>query len=320
MASTRPMTRRIRRAAAALAVMVVLGACSDGDLGGTADPEVFEEAAPATAAPSDGEAAGPDADGDGATTAGGDAVGVVPGFEQAAASGRSIVVTASMAVEVDDVSGASSVASAVVVARGGFLAAQQTELQGEARSVLVFRVPPDVFAEVVEELAGLGRLVSQEVSSEDVTDQLVDLGARIAAQEASLARLRELLDRTGSIEDLARVEQELLARETALEQLRAQERALADRVALSTLTVTLTSPERPPEVPEPEGTDEPGFADGLDTAWDLLADAGRVVAVAAGFLLPFLPLLAVAGAAAWVVARRRRRPEAAGPGSPGSDT
>jgi hypothetical protein len=46
-----------------------------------------------------------------------------------------------------------------------------------------------------------------------------------------------------------------------------------------------------------------GFGDGLRSGWAALVTVGRVLAVSAGALLPFLPVLLVAG---WLLLRRRR--------------
>jgi hypothetical protein len=55
-----------------------------------------------------------------------------------------------------------------------------------------------------------------------------------------------------------------------------------------------------------------GFGDGLSSGWTALVTVARVLAVSAGALLPFLPVLLLAG---WLVVRRRR-PAARAAGAP----
>ena len=57
----------------------------------------------------------------------------------------------------------------------------------------------------------------------------------------------------------------------------------------------------------------PGFGSGLGAGWAGLKVVGAVLATAIGFLLPFLPVIAVAAGVVWVVLRRRRRRGGPGP-------
>jgi len=154
--------------------------------------------------------------------------------------GRDIVFTASIDVEVIDVASAGAEARDTILALGGAVFAESTTTSGTPRSVLTFKVQPADFDKALKTLATIGELVNQRVSADDVTDRIVDLQSRLTTAEASVLRLRKLLDQAGDITALASLENQLLDRETLLEQLRGQLRTVKDQVALATITLTIT--------------------------------------------------------------------------------
>lgn len=163
--------------------------------------------------------------------------------------GRSIIFTATIHIEVEDIVAAGAEIENAVAGLGGVLFGQETTTGDAPRSILTIKVRPDDFDEALNRLAGVGELVSQTVFADDVTDRVVDLESRIATAAASVERLRSLLEVAANLEDIVELERELLNRETDLEVLRGQLRTLEDAVALATIVVVLTEPA--PKIPEP---------------------------------------------------------------------
>lgn len=206
--------------------------------------------------------------------------------------GRQIVSTAELTVEVERVDEASTEAAGLVEGVGGALFGETSSFEGEARAVLTLKVPPPELRSLLDRLAELGEPLEQRVESDDVTERVVDLESQITTLEASIVRLRGLLDNAGSVEDIARLENELLDRETRLEQLNGQLRTLEGRIELATITLTLVQPD------DEETTDDesalPGFLDGVDGGWNALVTVATVAALVFGALLPWLPVLLIA--------------------------
>ena len=163
---------------------------------------------------------------------------------------RSIVYTSHMVVIVEDVPAATERARTVIAGLGGLVFGQNTVTEPIQRTVLTFKVSPQEFDEAQRRLGEIGKLESQQVSVDDVTERVVDLESRIITSEASVERLRAFLQTAVNLESVAQLERELLQRETDLELLRGQLRTLQNQVALATITVTLT--EKQP--PDPEAT------------------------------------------------------------------
>jgi len=248
---------RLRLAALGIAAAVVLAACGDSgsssssqNSSAVASPTTTFAAAATTAAPSaqSGQSSSSvTTDGSRTDSGTGSASGAatepglaVPTALTPADIGRDIVFTATIDVEVADVAAAGAEARDAIVAVGGIVFGESTSTVGNPRTVLIFKVQPADFDKALAAIARLGDLVNQQVSADDVTDRIVDLQSRVTTAEASVGRLRDLLDRAGDINALASLENQLLQRETQLEQLRGQLRTVQDQVALATITLTIT--------------------------------------------------------------------------------
>ncbi|MFI1188481.1 DUF4349 domain-containing protein [Streptomyces californicus] len=208
--------------------------------------------------------------------------------------------------DVSDGAGAASAARAAAEGAGGLVASEDTERLDDTRetSHLVLRVPQERFGEVLRELSGSGKLLARTSNAKDVTDQVVDVESRISTQRASVARVRELMDRAEKISDVVALEGELSSRQSDLESLLAQQASLKDRTSLATITLDLTPPDAPGDDGK-EKDDDPGFLDALGGGWDAFVTMLRWIAVAFGATFPFL-LTAALGVAAWRALRRRR--------------
>jgi outer membrane murein-binding lipoprotein Lpp len=221
---------------------------------------------------------------------------------------RSIIYTGSITVRVDNVTTAAAQATGIATAAGGFVGSDNRHSgDGADNATLELRVPAPKFATVVDQLSKLGTEELRGINTEDVTEQVVDLDARIAVQRARLDSGRRLLAQAKSLEDLVMLEKEVATRESDLASLEAKKRRLADLTALSTISVVLLDPE----AERADGDDgPPGFLAGLKGGWDALLASLAVLVTVLGAVLPWLIAL---GLPAWAIvwaARRfgRRRP------------
>ena len=254
----RTTLRRLRILVLALlsVASVLLSACGGGD-GDAESAATMASAEPAMAAPADfadGDMTGSDQGASRRSAESPDAAmaeeEMAPTTDEAALAvptaltpadlGREIVYRATIGVQADDVTAASNEAVAIIQGLGGIVFAQTTRTEPEPWAEIVFKVLPADFSPALERLAGVGKLVDQSISADDVTERVVDLESRISTSETSVTRLRRLLDDAVDLEDVAAIERQLLDRETTLEVLRGQLRTLRDQVDLATITLTIT--------------------------------------------------------------------------------
>ncbi len=153
--------------------------------------------------------------------------------------GRDVIYRGTISVQALDVEAAAREAVNIVQGLGGFVFGQQVSSSPEPESQLTFKVMPTDFLPVLESLSGVGELVDKKITADDVTERIVDFRSRISTAEASVLRLRDLLQEAPDLENVALIERELVQRETDLETLRGRLRTLTDAVSLATIDMTI---------------------------------------------------------------------------------
>lgn len=303
------------------------GAASDagganGDAGAAGD-------AGAGAAAGAGQEAG---DAGAGTTAGDVASGAGAGITTADTGGRQVITTGEAGLVSDDPrAAADDVVAAVEAADGRVDARSETAARADegttATADLTVRVPAGAMTGLLRTLEEIGDVDHVDLSSEDVTSAAQDLDARIHAMTLSVARMEDLLSRAATRQEVLEAEGTLTERQASLESLRSERARLSERVALSTLRVSIWAPAGTvPEEPVPvEDASPSGFLGGLAAGWSALTTVLGGVVTVLGVLLPWLALGGVLVAAVLGVRRllgRRAAPaEGAGgtgrPGAPG---
>ncbi|WP_416967688.1 DUF4349 domain-containing protein [Streptomyces sp. 4F14] len=229
-----------------------------------------------------------------------------------AATVSHIIRTASLSVQVKDVAKALDAARTAAVNAGGYVGDETTTRDEEdaEHTEVVLRVPVERYDAVLSTLQGAGKLLERTSKAEDVTDQVVDVASRVQSQRASVARVRELMDRATSLSDIVSLEGELSRRQADLESLLAQQASLKDRTSLATITLTLsqTAPKAPAEA-----DDDPGVLDALSGGWDAFVTALRWIVVVLAAVLPFALAAAFLVVVWWRVVRPRLTPRQAAP-------
>ncbi|MFG2511202.1 DUF4349 domain-containing protein [Streptomyces sp. NPDC048584] len=292
---------RIRRSHALAGVLLAASVAVSGCSGSTNDSggSTADRAADAPAA---GQAAQEDAkQGAGGGSAEGAKATAAP-----KATASHIIRTASLTVRVKDVPRALDEARTATETAGGYIGDESThrDATGHERTRVVLRVPVEKYDEVLTELEGTGKLLQRNAKARDVTDQVVDVESRITSQRASVARIRELMDRATRLSDVVTLEGELSTRQADLESLLAQQASLRDRTGLATITLTLSGT---PVKKAVEDDDDPGFTDALTGGWDAFVTMLRWLAVVIGAVLPFAAVAALL-VLLWLKAVRPRLP------------
>ncbi len=283
------MKHRLVGAAALLGVAAALVTACTAGAGGSAD---------SAAAPYEAERAGEAPSADTGEKPGATAKKEIsqPGVD------RKLVRTATMELVAADVVATVDRARDVAVRENGYAGREQVR---DTSATLTLHIPSDRFDQALDALSGLGEVISREQTAEDVTEEVVDLDSRITTQRASVARVRALLAKATTVDEIVRIEQEVTTREAELESLQQRSQALIGQVAMSTVTIRIGKTATAP-APEPE--EESGFLAGLSAGWDAFLGAGAVTLQVIGAVLPFLLVLAVPAAFALRWRRRRRTP------------
>jgi hypothetical protein len=168
------------------------------------------------------------------------------------ASDRLIIKNASISLEVVNVGEAEAAIRQTAARLGGFVVSTTTYGTGDAMmSTIVFRVPAARFDEALSGVEGLAKKVlSRNISGEDVTEEYVDLESRLRNLEATRDRLFDLLQRTDKVEDALRVNQALSDVQEQIERIKGRMQYLQRSAAMSTITAELRPVPPPPSIIE----------------------------------------------------------------------
>lgn len=222
---------------------------------------------------------------------------------------RLIIRTADMAIVVTDTEAAMKTIAQMVEENGGWVVSSsayqysETAVSGD----MTVRVPAEGFNSATEAVRGLAIEVQSETTSgQDVTEEFVDLSARLENLESTAARVRSFLDDTDTVEEALAVNQELSRLEGEIAVIKGRMKFLSQSAAFSTISVHLTPDEaaRPVEVAgwRPEGV----VKDALES---LIGFLQFMVEATIWFVIFLLPVLLIIGIPIWLVVRfvRKRR-------------
>lgn len=155
---------------------------------------------------------------------------------------QKIVRTANLAIVTPEFEKIRQAIDGIVREVGGFVGQIQVSDAGSARSLnATLRVPASRLDDAVRQLRAFGRVVDERQSGDDVTEQVLDLEARLSNARNTERRLNEVLKtRTGNVRDVLEVEREIARVRAEIEQLDAQRMNLERRVTYATVTLQVT--------------------------------------------------------------------------------
>lgn len=177
----------------------------------------------------------------------------------------------------------------------------------EGREVrLRYRVPQKMFLTFIDSSKKIANISSEiQVEADDVTEELVDLQARITAKKALQTRLIAMTNRAADVSELLDIEKTLSDVQTELEQLTGRQQYLKHHVAYSTVSFTLQSSNLQIPATSISLLDEAiqSFVTSCQTMWAGL-QLGIIWLAAA---LPYLLVLAVIAVVILLIIRRKKR-------------
>jgi hypothetical protein len=237
------------------------------------------------------------------------------------AAERLIVRTGNISMVIEDTRAAQETIEAWVesMAGDGAFVVSADEYGGTEGSqphiTMAVRVPSSRFDETMDRLAELAvNVTSRNESAQDVTEEYVDLEARLESLETARQRLLEIVQEARATKDLLEAEQQLTQRESEIESLKGRMQYLEQSARLSSIWIEL----QPYILSQPVG-DEWRPAETARRAVEMLVDGLRGLGdFAIFFAIAILPWLAAIGLVIFVavllVRWRTRRASGRQPG------
>lgn len=215
---------------------------------------------------------------------------------------RRVIRTASVSLEVNDLEETASHLTQIAEAAGGFVADSSTTQVGSLpEGMFVLRIPAPHFADVLSQVVGLGRVQQRRLGGQDVTEESIDLQARIRNLERYEQRLLTFVDRAVKISDVLAVEQELARVRGEIEMLTGRARYLDRQVELATIQVTAHEKTKSTSFWNLDETMTRVRNAFLTTVRQILRAAEAII-VALSALVPVVVLATIG----WLVVRRMR--------------
>lgn len=232
------------------------------------------------------------------------------------ATGQKIISDAQVEIEVKNGEFQNAFAQALLIADryGGYVVSSNSQASGEEGSLksgtIAVRVPSTSFDNALSDAAKIGELKNRQVQTQDVTEEYVDLQARITNSKAHVQAVLALLAKAKTVDEILQVQQVLTSAQQELEQLMGRQRFLDEHTSYSTVTMSIYESGAVVTPASTWGITE-AFKDGLHN----LVNAFNAIVRGLGVLVPVLIVLAIIGYVVYRIWRgaagRRRAREAA---------
>ena len=167
-----------------------------------------------------------------------------------AAMDRKIVRDADLTIEVNSTTEAQQQVSKIAESHGGFVVTSESKQRENSdptkRTVdvkLVVRVPSPQFEDSLQQIEGLAtNLPHRSVNGQDVSEEFIDIEARIKTQKALELQFLEIMKQATKVTDALEVQRQAADVRTEIEKLEGRKRFLENRSSLSTITVNIQTP------------------------------------------------------------------------------
>ncbi|HKA17754.1 MAG TPA: DUF4349 domain-containing protein [Blastocatellia bacterium] len=234
------------------------------------------------------------------------------------ASDRKIIRDANLTIETDSPTEGLRQITAIAENNGGFIVTSDlkqndggTQARATQTVTVIARIPASRFETALSQIHSFGgRVINEKVSGQDVSEEYLDLEARLRTKKALEAQFLEIMKQARKVTDALEVQSQLGEVRTEIERLEGRRRFLENQAALSTITITLQMPQ-PIIAASTTGfgtTIKRAFGDAVDTAASIVLFVIQAVIVLVPITIFFgLPLWLI-----WRVVRRRipiRKPE-----------
>lgn len=151
---------------------------------------------------------------------------------------RMLVWKAYLSIQVWSVSNAVAEATTLVENQGGFIE-RRSDNEDQSASITL-RIPAKTFKTAVTGLETLGTVTYRNIDGKDVTEQYIDVEARLKNKIVLRDRLQQLLEKAVDVKDVLSIEAELNRVQGDIDSMEGRIKALKGQVDYATISLSLT--------------------------------------------------------------------------------
>lgn len=219
--------------------------------------------------------------------------------------GRKIIRNTSMTIETKEFDDSFALLKSAVDQVGGYIEYSSQYSGGRTRSAdFTCRIPTDQYGAFLQNVQGAGSVVRTEESTEDATSRYVDMEARLKSLRTQEERLLELMEESGSLEELLAVQDKLMEVQYEIESYTQQLKTLSDRIDYATVQIYLEEVETYTPV-------EPTFGEQIGEAFTNMLigvrEGVQFIVLAVIYLIPLWVVAGIALAVILIIVKRRKR-------------
>lgn len=219
---------------------------------------------------------------------------------------KKIIRTASMTIQTKTFEDSLNALKSACEGQGGWIESSSENVNsytGLRTAYLTLRIPQAGLDAYLAGTEGLGRITSRSESADDVTESYQDTAARLATQQALMARLQALITESADLSDLLALESQIADTQYQIDRLQSSLNTTDRQVNYSTVHVTLQEEKN---VPLTETTVSFGdrIISAIEMGFEALVEFLQDMLI---FLVAALPFIVIVGVVVIVVKIVRRK-------------
>lgn len=161
---------------------------------------------------------------------------------------RKIIRNADLQLESDAPEEAQQKITTIAESKGGFVV-ESTQSSSNVKSAtrdtvaMTIRVPAEKFNETLDEVRKTAsRVIVETIKGTDVTEEFIDIEARLKAKRTLEAQFMEIMKRADSVSAALEVQKQLSEVRAEIEKIEGRKRFLENQASLSTIKIKLQTP------------------------------------------------------------------------------
>lgn len=221
---------------------------------------------------------------------------------------RMIIKTGTMNIEIDKYDDAEKSILEVVQRNGGIVSSSNVtqNVSGKKQGTISVRIPTDKFDLLLKDINTIGKVTSQNVKSTDVTEEYIDLEARLKTQKELESRIIKLLqEKARDLSDIITLEDKLASIRKNIESVEGRMKFLKNQSDFSTLSINLFEPSI-----LVTSTGGGFFSELWDSVKSGLQGFTKILGGLIMVIIAFLPIIVIALIIFWIIRKIIKRKKA----------
>ena len=223
--------------------------------------------------------------------------------KQTVTSDRMVMQESSLSLLVKNVVSTKDAVLAETTRVGGFMVNTYiNNPQDAATANITVRIPSKRLDEALNAFRGMAiRVTSENLQGTDVTDQYIDIEAQLKTLQSTKAKFESILEKATEIDDILRVQREIINLQSQIDSLKGQQMYLEKNVEMARITVYLSTDELSlPYAPDQLWRPELVFKQAVRSVVGTLRNIGSMLIWIGVYSVIWVPLLVI-----FLVVKRR---------------